>query len=70
MNDNNIILVQYKNKPYYQKLHPSYGPYMVPLNNQSTIYLSNNKIVYPTTHSIPGPYLQSYISLPNRKYMY
>ncbi len=28
------------------------------------------KIVYPTTHSIPGPYLQSYINLPRRTYMY
>ncbi len=30
----------------------------------------NNAIMYPTTHSIPGPYLQSYIAIPNRMYMY
>lgn len=30
----------------------------------------NNAIVYPTTHSIPGPYLQSYIRSPNKMYMY
>lgn len=30
----------------------------------------NNAVAYPTTHSIPGPYLQSYINLPNRTYPY
>ena len=31
------------------------------------IVYDNNNIAYPTTHSIPGPYLQSYITLPNKK---
>lgn len=37
------------------------------------IYKNNyrkNAIVYPLDHSIPGPYLQSYISLPKFQYMY
>jgi len=29
-----------------------------------------NAIAYPTTHSIPGPLLQSYIRLPYRMYSY
>jgi len=32
--------------------------------------LSQSPIVYPTTHSIPGPYLQSYMNLPGRRYPY
>lgn len=37
-----------------------------------TQFLSPNQgpIMYPTTHSIPGPFIQSYINLPNRSYMY
>lgn len=32
---------------------------------------SQKKLVYPINHSIPGPYLQSYIMLPHKKmYMY
>ena len=30
----------------------------------------NSAIVYPTTHSIPGPFLQSYIALPRKQYPY
>ena len=35
-----------------------------------TIYNNARVIKYPTTHSLPGPYLQSYINLPYRTYMY
>lgn len=31
---------------------------------------NHGPIMYPITHSIPGPFLQSYIHLPNKSYMY
>lgn len=31
---------------------------------------THSAIMYPTTHSIPGPFLQSYIALPRRMYPY
>ena len=41
------------------------------LRNRSNYYPGyDNVIAYPTTHSIPGPYLQSYINIPNRTYPY
>ena len=30
----------------------------------------NNAIAYPTTHSVPGPYIRSYISSPRQSYSY
>lgn len=75
------LLVQYAGKPRLQGLSPILGPTMFPLyeydaypvnawERKHTIYNPNNKIAYPTTHSIPGPYLQSYISLPRKVYAY
>ena len=39
-------------------------------HNNSAIPRSKSVIAYPTTHSIPGPYLQSYINLPRKTYPY
>ena len=73
----NQILVTYNGKPQLQGLSANHGPVMFPLREitscptnsyerKHTIYTTP----YPTTHSIPGPYLQSYIALPNRMYPY
>lgn len=55
----------------------NYGTYGVPsyysdprLRHRNLAYNPHGPITYPTTHSIPGPYLQSYINLPNRSYGY
>lgn len=37
---------------------------------QSKSTETKSPIMYPTTHSMPGPYLQSYINLPNRSFAY
>lgn len=67
------IIVSYGGESFLQGLHPVKGPQMFPINNRrrsEPIYSSRSAIVYPTTHSIPGPFLQSYISLPKRVYGY
>ena len=76
------VLVYYNGKPQLQGLSVNKGPVMFPLrevnsqpNNswerKNTIYPTRNSaIMYPTTHSIPGPYLQSYIALPHKMYPY
>ncbi|BCS82903.1 hypothetical protein QLL95_gp1220 [Cotonvirus japonicus] len=78
---NHQILVYFNGKPQLQTLSPTQGPVSfasreISTNPQNswerkhTIYPKNNAIVYPTTHSIPGPYLRSYIMLPKKTYMY
>lgn len=76
--------VTYNGQPYTQGLHTTAGPRMFPYPNvrcdscpsnswerKHTVYpRGENPIAYPTTHSIPGPFLQSYISLPKRVYGY
>jgi len=76
------INVFYNGKPQLQGLSTVTGPIMYPLREvcanpkngwerKHTIYpKQNSAIVYPTTHSIPGPFLQSYIALPNKMYPY
>ena len=77
----NQALVYYRGKPYLQGLSTAGGPIMFPqreINSdpkngwerKHTIYPRNSAIVYPTTHSIPGPFLQSYIALPRQMYPY
>ena len=63
----NRITVIYNGQVATQTLSPYRGPmmYVHPIGKEY-----NNAITYPTTHSIPGPYLQSYINLPNSTYMY
>ncbi|QGR53743.1 hypothetical protein [Moumouvirus maliensis] len=78
---NHQIMVYYNGKPQLQTLSPTKGPVMFPTREvntnpingwerKHTIYPNNNRIMYPTTHSIPGPYLRSYINLPQKTYMY
>ena len=73
---NHQINITYKGAPMYQGLSPSSGPYMYPMKVQynrgpiNSYERKHSAIVYPTTHSIPGPFLQSYIALPNKMYMY
>lgn len=57
------IVIYYNGKPHIQNNYK---------NKSKKIYDQsiNNAIVYPTTHSIPGPFLQSYIALPNKMYPY
>jgi hypothetical protein len=76
------VLVYYNGKPQLQGLSTNKGPVMFPLREvnchpknswerKHTICpFKNNAIVYPTTHSVPGPFLQSYIALPNKMYAY
>ena len=76
------IMVYYNGKPQLQGLSTNKGPVMYPLRETNcnpkngyerkhTIYpMRNSAIMYPTTHSVPGPYLQSYIALPNKMYTY
>lgn len=78
------VLVTYNGQPYLQGLHTTRGPQMFPYPNvqcnecpangwerKHSVYpRSSSAIAYPTTHSIPGPFLQSYISLPKRVYGY
>lgn len=78
----NQVVVYYQGKPYTQALSTNTGPIMYPVRESTlcpkngwerkhTIYpRRNGAIVYPTTHSIPGPYLQSYIALPKKMYPY
>ena len=69
------VNVYYNGKQYLQGLSPNVGPIMFP-KREVTSHPRNAwehkhcKIAYPTTHSIPGPYLQSYINLPGKTYMY
>ena len=73
----NQVMVYYNGKPQYGqtvKTNVNCNPQtswerkhtVCPVNYQ----LKNNAIMYPTTHSIAGPYLQSYIALPNKMYQY
>ena len=69
------IRVVYRDHVLDQGLSINQGPVMYPVrqsHNRGPVngYERKNCIMYPTTHSIPGPYLQSYINLPNRMYMY
>lgn len=57
----NQIYVSYMGSPMIQGLDRSKGPIMFPRS-----MIRNSPIMYPTTHSLPGPYLQSYIALVNR----
>lgn len=52
------LLINYKNDTFLQGLHPVKGPFMYPYRPPQTAC-----IAYPVTHSIPGPYLQSYIAI-------
>lgn len=66
---NKTVIVTYNGQPYRQTLSQN-GPYMYQSDTPSYRYKSSC-ICYPTTHSIPGPYLQSYINMPFMKtYMY
>lgn len=65
MNNPTIIL---NGNPYSQKLSVNIGPYMISLNDNTNKH-QTYQIVYPTTHSIPGPYLRSYIN-PGQFYSY
>jgi hypothetical protein len=47
------IIVNYKGETFTQGLNPNSGPFMMPIKNKA--------LAYPTTHSIPGPYNQSYM---------
>lgn len=69
------IRIYYGKQPYLQGLSTAIGPVMYPVKGSDTpIHKNysqyNNKIAYPTTHSIPGPFLQSYIDLPRKSSMY
>lgn len=68
------VIVTYNGRQYLQGLSPSGGPFMYPIQQQrrtgSGWVNLNGPIVYPTTHSIPGPYLQSYIDLEANKRSY
>jgi len=76
------VLVQYNGQSYLQGLSINKGPVMYPTRevNCNPVNAWEHKhttrpkccpaVVYPTTHSIPGPYLQSYIALPRRQYPY
>jgi hypothetical protein len=78
----NQLLIYYNGKPQLQGLSTSKGPVMYPQKEvncspsnswerkHSFCPRKNTAIQYPTTHSIPGPYLQSYIALPNKMYGY
>lgn len=63
-------------RPMHHGLSHSSGPFMYPAKveyNRGPINSYERKhatIAYPTTHSIPGPALQSYIALPKKIYMY
>lgn len=59
---NHQIVVYYKGSPHLQGLSTNKGPVMYPYPKT---HLSG-PITYPTTHSIPGPYLQSYITCNSR----
>lgn len=54
-------------EPYLSGLSVNQGPVSFPMinnnNNPKNSWERKNAICYPTTHSIPGPYLQNYISL-------
>lgn len=78
----NQLLVSYQGQPNLQGLSIVKGPVMFPLRERNChprntwerkhtfCPFGQNKIAYPTTHSVPGPFLQSYIALPRRMYMY
>lgn len=76
-----VGLSPYRGKPCLQGLSTSSGPIMFPSRESSSNpknswerkhqgYYGNPAIMYPTNSSIPGPFLQSYIALPNRQYPY
>lgn len=80
----NQVIVNYGGKSYTQGLSTVTGPIMFPYRERNCNPINgwerkhtrfagcnrNPAIMYPTTHSIPGPYLQSYIALPRRMYPY
>lgn len=75
-------MISYNGKPYLQGLSINKGPIIYPSiektcnpkngwERKHTIFPKNESaIVYPSTHSIPGPLIQSYIALPNKMYPY
>lgn len=65
----NKTTIIYNGKPYEQTLSINKGPIIRPINKYTSGSITN-PICYPTTHSIPGPFLQSYIALPNRVFPY
>lgn len=70
------IYVTYDGKQFLQGLSPVKGPYLYPIKRDlgrepvNSYERKHCAIVYPTTHSIPGPYLRSFINLPSKTYMY
>lgn len=73
----NQLLIYYNGKPQLQGLSTVKGPFMYPVKDNNSKLSSNiNKghknsaVQYPTTHSIPGPCLRSYIALPKKMYTY
>lgn len=75
----NQLLIYYNGKPQLQGLSTSSGPIMYPSKEvdykssndyKCQIYPKKTSVQYPITHSIPGPYLQSYIVIPNKMYSY
>lgn len=66
-------LVLCQDKPHLQTLSPTLGPVLFPLreiNSNPKNGWERKHTAYPTSHSVPGPYLQSYIALPNKMYYY
>lgn len=55
------INVIYNGQPMLQGLDIVRGPMMFPVKRCQ--WYPRGPIMYPTTHSIPGPYLQTYIAL-------
>lgn len=77
------VFVYYNGKPQLQDssivkesvMYPSHEINCNPKNSwerKHTVcsYSKNDAIMYPTTHSYPGPLLQSYIAIPKKMYMY
>jgi len=55
----NQILIDYGGQPMLQGLSTIRGPFMFPVRAQVP---QLSQLAYPITHSIPGPYQQSYIN--------
>lgn len=54
--------------PYTQRWNQAF--YHPNIFSRKPIFSTKCKQVYPLTHSISGPYLQSYVYLPRRILMY
>lgn len=53
--------IEYSHTSYRNRYSSAYPS----IKSASSVYPA-----YPMNSSIPGPYIQSYINLPNRSYMY